>query len=272
MHNSLPTHTAADAADGDAGETQRRWDTWGFAFVTLWSGKASGERVLDWLATATVPPNSVLYWVDNSGGLLTETLRAAWKERLHHRFRKLEWLKCGEPYRSAPGEALLHPGRHRQVARLYNVVFPRVFEEIVVTLEDDIVPPLDGVRSLLSLMDAAGRVGVAAGAYRDRIRPMDICAARSKRLWLDVPRYDALPAGPFEVGKTGGGFALMLNRALQQVLPVRCTVFGQGVAGWDGYLCNGLTSLGYRLMLHPGVRCAHLCPEVSAYESTLNRV
>ncbi len=69
---------------------------------------------------------------------------------------------------------------------------------------------------------------------------------------------------------SGGGFALLPNRVLQQALPLRCLLYGQiTVLGWDGMLGRDLTALGYRLWAHPGVRCAHLCQEALAYEAGL---
>jgi hypothetical protein len=145
-------------------------------------------------------------------------------------------------------------------------------EEAVVVLEDDMVPPLDGVRQLLDRMQDADRVGLVAGVYRDRLNPGKICAALDKSRWLNAPDYDALPQEPFEIGMTGGGFTLLLNRALQQVLPVRCKAFAEGhTLGWDGKLCVDLTALGYRLLAHPGVMCAHLCPEIAAYDAELRK-
>jgi len=251
---------------------QYEWDKRHFAFVTLWSGNETGLRVLEWLATADVPPNSVLYWVDNSDGRMTGHLRLEWERRLSRRFLKLVWIDGGGSYRAAPGEHLLKVGRHLHVADLYNLVFPRIFEEIVVTLEDDIVPPPEGVRTLLRVLVESGRTGMVAGVYRNRVSPTDICATLSERLWRDAPRYDSLPAEPFEVGMSGGGFALIPNRALQQALPLRCATAGQYVLlGWDGNFGKDLAALGFRRMVHPGVRCAHLCREVADYEATLAR-
>ena len=254
------------------GSTQTRWDTAQFAIVTLWGGRAHAEHTLDWLATAELPPNTVLYWLDNSGGKFTAQLRAAWEQRLRQRFLRLVFLHGGAPYRAKDGVPALDPGRHIHIAKLYNRIFTRVFEEVVITLEDDMVPPVDGVRSLLELLEASAGVGLVGGAYRDRLDPRRIVAARHKRLWLDFPQFDTLPKEPFEVGLAGGGFTLMTNRALQHALPVRCQRFGPDYSsGWDGNLCADITAYGYRVMVHPAVRCAHLCPEVLAYEASLKR-
>jgi hypothetical protein len=255
---------SAPAADAN---TRTRWDTSHFAIVTLWAGHANAERTLDWLATAELPPHTSLYWLDNSGGKFTAQLRADWQQRLRPRFRRLALIHGGVPFRAKPGN-VLDPGRNVHVARLYNRIFPRVSEEIVVTLEDDMVPPREGVRSLLHLLETSDRAGLVAGVYRDRGNPTRIAAALDKRYWLDIPQYDELPAEPFEVGMSGAGFAMMPNRILQQVLPVRCQRFASGYElGWDGNLGTDLTALGYRLILHPGIRCTHFCAEVIAFES-----
>ena len=203
---------------------------------------------------------------------MTPMLRGEWERSLRRRFRQVVWLKRGEPFCPKVGSPTLHPMRHVHVARLYSVIFPRVTEDAVVTLEDDMVPPLDGMRRLVEEMSEANRVGVVAGVYRDRLHPDKICVAFNKQRWLDVPPYDALPQEPFEIGMTGGGFALILNKVLQQVLPVKCAAYPEGYTlGWDGKMCTDFTALGYRILAHPAVMCGHLCPEIAAYDAALRR-
>ncbi len=204
---------------------------------------------------------------------MAEKLRAEWQQRLRHRFRKVVWGECGEPFRSKSGEAIKDPRRHLHVARAHiTLIFPRVMEEAVVVLEDDTVPP-SFTECACSWIGSRIRIGVGlvAGVLPGPpLHPEKICASLDKRRWLDVPLYDALPKEPFEIGMTGGGFTLLLNRALQQAMPLACKVFAEGYTlGWDGKLCTDLTALGYRILAHPGVRCAHLCPEVIAYEASL---
>lgn len=266
-----PAHHSRSAGQ-NSDDAQKRWNEGHFAFVTLWSRRETGLRVLDWLATAEIPPNSTLYWMDNSGGLLAEVLREGWARRLSRRFRKLVRMEAREPFKPKPGQSPLHPSRHLHIARLYNSVLRRVVEEAVVLLEDDTVPPRDGLRGLVNELQETARVGAVAGVYRDRLNPDKICAALDKHQWLNAPLYDALPTEPFEIGMTGGGFTLLLNRALQQAMPLACKIFADGHAlGWDAKLCADLTALGYRILAHPGVRCAHLCSEVVAYEAALAR-
>src|SRR5262245_5094721 len=100
------------------GYTPSNWATSHFAIVTLWGGRAHAEQTLEWLATAEVPPNTVLYWLDNSGGKFTAPLREAWERRLRSRFRRLVWFHGGAPYVASSGSGVF--GRLAHISRLYN--------------------------------------------------------------------------------------------------------------------------------------------------------
>jgi len=246
--------------------TRSLYTAWSFGFVTLWGPKkASSLKVLKWLETADIPPRSALYWVDNSGGTMTKLLQK-WSVKLAGRFGSITIVNAGDPHRTEPGESYLNAVRHQQVARLYNNVFGRVAEEMVVTLEDDTLPPQDGVYRLLELIRPFSEVAVAASVYRSRNAPRRLCAAVCKEAWIEVPNFDDLPDKPFEVGMTGGGFAIIANWALKQAMPMRCEFSETGaLMGWDGNLGIALSGLGYKLMVHPEVKSEHLCPEVTAY-------
>lgn len=246
--------------------TRSLYTAWGFGFVTLWGPKKpSSLKVLEWLETADLPPRAALYWVDNSGGTMTKTLQK-WSVKLADRFSSITIVNAGDPHRPEPGENYLNAVRHQQVARLYNNIFSRVTEEMVVTLEDDTLPPKDGVYRLLELIRPFSNVALAASVYRSRNAPHRLCASLNKKAWIEVPNFDALPDQPFEVGMTGGGFAIMANWALKQALPMRCEYSESGaLMGWDGNLGITFGNLGYKLMAHPKVKCEHLCPEVTTY-------
>ena len=256
------------------GMTQSLWTAYSFAFVTLWSGdKATAERILCWLATAEVPPNSTLYWVDDSGGQMRQMLLQVYGCLLADKFRKMVYIDAGrQSPRDGSGE-YLHFERHQHVAHLYNMVLPGLREEIVVTLEDDTLPPMHGCRALLENFVPGSKVVMAAGVYRSRHNPAHICASRNLEVWKDVPKFDDLPDAPFRVGMTGGGFAMIQNHALQKCLPMRCEYSAsRALMGWDGNLGLSFTSLGFVMVADPRVKCAHLCSEVVAYECGERRV
>ena len=239
-----------------------------FGIVTLWSGKSAAEdELLGWLERAELPARTALYWVDNSGGKLTAKLKAAY-ERIKHRFTALHFIDMGEPYYIAPGEPYIDIRRHSHVAGLYNQVFTRVREEMVVILEDDVIPPLDGIHQLMQHFRPGSNTAFVTGVYRSRTAPTHCCAATHKEQWSGVPRYDDLPSNAFEVSMSGGGFAIVGNWALQQALPMRCEYSKRGyLMGWDGNLGLALAAKGYKLILEPKTKCKHLCAEVIEYLS-----
>lgn len=248
--------------------TESLWIAYHYAFVTLWSGHNldTANKVLEWLASADIPASSMLYWVDNSGGKMRPLLHW-YAALLGSRFIGVTIIDAGKPYQPNPGETYKHPSRHSHVAYLYNLILPMIREEMIVTIEDDTIPPLDGVRSLLKLIQPGSSVAVAAGVYRSRPSPERICASKDKKIWRDVPLYDKLPTTPFEVGMTGLGFALCANWAIQECLPVFCELTEDGrLMGWDGNLGLALTERGYKLMVDPRVKCAHLCASVVEWE------
>lgn len=239
-----------------------------FAFVTLWSGGDlnTSLRVLQWLDTAEIPPSSMLYWVDNSGGKMRSLLHY-YSERLRDRFLGVTIIDGGEPYRMDKGEDYKHPARHKHVAYLYNMILPMIREEIVVTIEDDVIAPENGVRRLLGLMSPHSPVAVSSGVYRSRPSPVHACCSLDFNRWHNVPLINKMPKEPFEVGMTGMGFALIANWALQECLPVFCELTEDGrLMGWDGNLGIALRERGYKLLVHPGVYCQHLCKSVMEWE------
>lgn len=240
--------------------TESLWKAYSFAFVLLYSGSGH-DGIEDWLVDCDIPPNSNLYIVNNSGDHIDPD------SEILDRFRSVTIVNAGKPYETVEGETYRDPGRHRHVAYLYNQVFPMIREEIIVCIEDDMVPPKDGIKTLLREFTPGSNVALAAGVYRSRPSPEYICASRDKKTWRDAPKFDQLPNKTFEVGMTGCGFALIANWALQECLPVFCEVTPDGrMMGWDGNLGLALTERGYKLLAVPSVKCQHLCPQVIAYE------
>lgn len=249
--------------------TESLWKAYSFAYVTVWSGARGypSTDVLGWY-DAQIPPQASIYWVNNSGDeIFTKALHNFARDFAEVGFRNITIINAGKPYQTQEGETYRDPGRHRHVAYLYNQVFPIIREEIIVCIEDDMVPPRDGIRTLLKEFTPGSNVAVAAGVYRSRPSPEYICASRDKKTWRDAPKFDQLPNKTFEVGMTGCGFALIANWALQECLPVFCEVTPDGrMMGWDGNLGLALTERGYKLLAVPSVKCQHLCPQVIEYE------
>jgi hypothetical protein len=259
--------------------TRDLMEMWHFAIVTLWSGKNIDVhlKVLKWLATAQLPSHVSLHWMVEQNSQMQQILNK-WIAQYGKKFLSItmyDAAKTTAPFGGMNGSAP-PDARHHRVAGLYNAIFPHLREDIVVTLEDDTLPPLNGVIKLMNLIRPGGRTAVSAGVYRSRHNPTHICASTDLKLWRKSPRADAIGATihqPFRVGMTGGGFACIANWALQKCLPMQCNYSERGyLMGWDGNLGMDLTALGYVLMAHPSVFCRHDCPEVLRYlESTSQR-
>jgi hypothetical protein len=131
---------------------------------------------------------------------------------------------------------LYHPDS-LHIARLYASIFPRVIEDLVLTLEDDMEPPSDAVRSLGEDIGyrTRGNIGVVGAAYTMPYNPSEVCAG-------------------YDVGCVGGGCTVWANWALHSY-PVHLR--WNELLGWDGVLCTALRHKGYRVRLHGGVRCQH---------------
>lgn len=244
--------------------TQSLWIAYHFGFVTIWGGGAT--HAMEWYQDAEFPPCSHLYWIDNSGGQMWEYLQDS-ATALRDKFQSITIIQGGEPHRTEKGDIYKNPARHKHVAYLYNTAFSSIREEIIVTIEDDMIPPVDGARGLLSNFCPGSNVAVAAGVYRSRTSPAHLCCSKDKTKWRDVPKFDHLPPGPFEVGMTGGGFAMFGNWALRECLPMHCELTPDGrLMGWDANLGMCLTSKGFKLLVDPNVKCRHCCSQVEDWE------
>jgi hypothetical protein len=251
------------------GRMQRRWgdggvltDVWRartLAIVSLLAGR--DETFTSWrdfLLNAELPPKTALYVVDNSGQ--PEFSRMAFDacQRIA-RFRGLSHLDfavSGRPYQAAAAEPYFVEERHLHIARLYASVLPRVTEDLVLTLEDDVEPPLDAIRKLGEQIGfpAFGKVGVVAAAYSIPQNANYVCAGMGTQEWGPGIGWAGLPHHPIEVGCVGGGCTVWANWALGGS-PVNFW-WSRGL-GWDATLCVQMRQKGYSVRLHGGVRCRH---------------
>ncbi len=259
-------------SEQDAQETtESLWTAWSFGILTLWSGLnlKAHEQIFEWLLAADLPPTTYLHWVDNSGGKMAATLDQ-WAAQIRHKVKGISITSSGVPHVPSRGEPYLYLPRHNKVAALYNEAVPKITEDIIVTIEDDTLPPEGGLRKLVHLIRPGNNVAMACGYYRSRNTPGKACLSIDKKTWLGVEMTD-IPSKPFEIGMSGVGFAIFANWALQKCLPQLCgnSTSGQ-LLGWDGAVCLTLTEKGYRMVCHPEVLCAHLCQEVQAYERRLS--
>jgi len=222
-----------------------------FGIVTLLAPdrREAQERWLAWLNAAELPPHANLHVVDNTGKASTRH----WLDRgLHaNRFGTIGFTVAD----GAPGDGWY--GRHRHVAALYRGVLPQVRDDLVVTLEDDIEPPLDGLLTLHQSFRYQSKVGAVAGVYESPDHPGKACCARAETEWKGVPKLgDVLPE-PTPMPMLGGGFTMYAGWALCEAHPIEVLERTPSPLGWDGNLAWRLRRRGWQTLIDGRVRCQH---------------
>jgi hypothetical protein len=235
------------------------WQARSLGIASLLAGRASTlERWKRFLLTAELPPKTGLYVVDNSGDphfrqrVYEACLLISSQRKLSH----FDIAVRGRPYKSSADEAYMTRARHAHVAQLYAATLPRITEDLILTLEDDVEPPPYAIRMLGEQIGypSRGKIGVVAAAYQSPAAPGRVCAGWGTEGWGRAIAWQALPAEPIDVASVGGGCSLWANWALRD-----CVAHVQWhlMLGWDGVLCSALRAKGYRVQLHGGVRCEH---------------
>jgi hypothetical protein len=236
-------------------ELPTKWDHRTYAIVTLLAGRSDCLAAWAvWLATADLPPRTSLYLVDDSGDPAFRELAGAAIAPAASRFTHIDWQQAPpSPYdRTDPWYV------QRHVAALYDLVLPRIGEDLVFLLEDDVIPPRHALRTLVGSYQVRRQIGAIGGIYESRRAPGYAVAARNcdydrSRLRL----CDIHTTGLIRVGCLGCGATLYRNEYLRQALPMLFGRVNTKPTGFDTYLSNRLTELGCGLYVHAGVPCAH---------------
>ena len=229
------------------------WDSYHLDIVVLLAGRS--EHWEAWsaaLAAMELPPHSRLVVVDNSRS-------AKFGDQAVRKLRStglpLVWLQADD----APGPDELD--RHRHVCRLYDRVVPHLTGDLVLTWEDDVLPPgPEAVRTLVGQLlrqDDWQRVGAVAATYEARPHPghATVGGYEGKRF----PPLSAVTPQVHDVTWVPGGFTLWPRWNLHRVLPWRCTEPDgrTGFGGWDVTACTMLRARGLRVQLAGMLVCEH---------------
>lgn len=138
--------------------------------------------------------------------------------------------------------------------------------DVIAMCDDDMIVPPDAFARLCDLLDADPRVALAGALYysRDGLRPMVVDgwnAADTTQGW--IPAFD--DRTPVDVAGVGFGcIAIRASVFSQFSRPFFATqIYVERNAGRvrvcneDYIFCARLRAAGYRVLLHPGVRCGH---------------
>ena len=249
------TNIAVERPDTQA---QAVWEARSLAIVSLFAGR--NECFGEWahfLRTAELPPKTALYVVDNSGAReFSQMAQDQCQQIANDRsLLHLDYAIVGRPYAGAQNESYLTKARHQHVAQLYSSVLPRVTEDTVLTLEDDMQPTADTARRLADELGYGKEIGVVAATYAMPHNEREVCAGDScDGGWGRTPRWEEIPHAPIDMGCVGGGCTLWANWALQNS-PIQLR--WERLLGWDAMLCLDVRRKGYKVRLHGGVRCGH---------------
>jgi glycosyltransferase involved in cell wall biosynthesis len=137
---------------------------------------------------------------------------------------------------------------HRTVAAIYNRAFQECPTDYLLTLEDDISPPLGAIEDLLRGMSP--RVAAVTGAYlhRDRTRYLVWRGPHDSR--TDIAPQDS---GVEPIGGCGFG-CLLIRRDVTKSLML--TTDGP-TPFYDANACDQMVRMGWALAVNWSVRCDH---------------
>ncbi len=239
-----------------------RDDLWNFrqySIVSLMAGRAQFlAQWRDWLAATDLPPHVELVVLDNSRDPAFASLLREAVESVQSRFGAVRMVRDNREPTPKPG--LWDVYEH--VAHLYNSALFGLQSDYVLTLEDDILPPLNGFRRLCQDYEPRGKVGAIGGLYRTRQSPDIAIGGTSHDYWHGRITMAAARSALTEVGFMGGGFTLWNAGCLHMALPCRIQLRppdNPKPHGWDGNLCLDIRQRGYRLIMDGFVECEHFC-------------
>lgn len=242
-------------------QAESLWACRKHTILTLFASnrEAVFERVMNWYKRAELPPNTAIMWVDNSSDRYKQQLLQEMAVALQKaRHEPLDIRVVADASRMNTSAADYVWEKHRHVGTLYNRALAELSSEVVVTLEDDVIPPLDGLRRLVQPILPWGQVAAVSGVYPSRDAP-DCCVASTSAERWERLRLAEVSGEPFmDVSMVGGGFtAWHLPVMKQHALPLR-RVSEPVSMGWDGAACTALSKAGYKVQLATSVRCEHV--------------
>jgi glycosyltransferase involved in cell wall biosynthesis len=176
-HNPTPLNYRVHGANKHAGDKSRNYyDDAGLEFepvtiiVPLSGRLQTWPRLVDWLDWQSWPAHQCrIVLIDNSHNPEFEVVVKRWMANTDYgdvRYLRSEIGRAGMADEKRTGRPEHDRDVHRTVAAIYNRAFTESSTDYVLTLEDDIEPPLDVIERLLRAM--LPNVAAVTGAYKHR--------------------------------------------------------------------------------------------------------
>lgn len=222
------------------------------SILTLFRGDLNLlESVDNYLSSENI--NMSLIWVINSSDdTFIETAR-----ELSKKYNDIRIVVNRSSFQITPE---YYDGRHEFIGNIYSKIFPSISTDYIITLEDDIIPPKNGIMSLFNSIKRLNKCGGIAGIYPSRDVNGLICG-----LFKNSNRHRRLPLnyinniGQIEAIRFGGGFTIWNNAALREVYPIKCIRKSDNdIVGWDWNTTNKLIEKEYSLYIDTDIICEHL--------------
>lgn len=226
------------------------------AIVTLFSGKK--ELIGGWhnfINNSDLPKNTFLYLIDNSSNISFSNII----NNLDYNVSGVYISRINYHYQKESNENYFKKEKHQHVANLYNEIIPKINEDFILTVEDDVIPPLDGVKKLFDEISLPTKTGAIGGVYASPINKNETTASLDEEVWQNNIPLNNIPKLPIKVNFIGGGFTLWSNSVIKKILPgiVSFNKFG-GLTGWDNNFSIKIKENGYNIYLHGDVICDHI--------------
>lgn len=246
-----PDRTNRNAAEQDFAH---KWNR-SYGVVCLLAGRMGCWA--DWRAAVLAcdyPPCTHFYLLDNSRSAVYAKLVRSLASDLLDRGLSTTVLVVPETF-VANGPS----SRHEWVAHLYNLLLPKVTQDVMLSWEDDNIPKTPQPVRVLVDHWVCYEVGGICAAYECRGHEGSVCAATAMDYWHGMPAVAALRGAVHKgYGFLPGGFALYNNALVRRALPFWVQYVPEGkMQGWDGQLSRCVRANGYRLDLDGTIDCEH---------------
>lgn len=226
------------------------------AIVSLLSGKKGLiKKWNEWINQSTLPANTFLYIIDNSSDISFSNII----NNLDYNVSGLYISRNNNHYEKEINENYFKKEKHQHVANLYNDIIPKINEDFILTLEDDVIPPLDGAKKLFDQISLPTKIGAIGGVYASPTNKDETTASLDNDIWQNSIPLKNIPNTPIKVNFIGGGFTLWNNSAMKKIIPAKVSFnkYG-GLTGWDNNFSLDIIKENYDIYLHGDVICEHI--------------